>query len=212
MRERSSPAPTATTTPATAPAAVPTPTPAHPSAPTATKAAATDAATPSSPAAPPAAAAPSRREEPSPPQPRPTLHELDDIIPADVESSFGGSTGDLWEDAYPAAAAAPIAPQGDGEAVEIFPTQAPPEAAAAPRRPATTGRSPAAATAALLGSDTPEGKAFAQLVELFPGQVVEVRPLAQEADEGAEDGDATEAGFGSGYDDATGAEPDAEDA
>lgn len=53
-----------------------------------------------------------------------------------------------------------------------------------------------------------------ELVELFPGKVIEVVPLRQAAETDDESGaqGATEAAFADGYDDPTGAELDNDDA
>lgn len=160
--------------------------------------------------------------------------EVTDFIPEDVDSSFGGATGDLWaddgSDELPAVGGgAPV----DDESPELAtPSQsstqvrsssrtapaARPAPSRAGERPPRGGSKPPAIQPAFepktVSSDTPQGKAFAELVALFPGKVIEVVPLRQAADTGDESDaqSATEAAFADGYDDPTGAELDNDDA
>ena len=155
---------------------------------------------------PPAAAPQAIEPHPAAPQ-----RAIEDLIPEDVESSFGGATGDLWSDSAESlfdqdevAAVAPVEEQPDTEA----PARARPERHAPPGRSGDRqrGRGQARATTASpthVASDTVEGRAFARLQELFPGRVLEVNPLkpvAPAAGEQAEEAAGTTGGFGAGYD------------
>jgi hypothetical protein len=149
---------------------------------------------------------------------------LSDLIPPDVVSSAGGATGDLWDEAWddgrpspdteapapgsePARATAAAAVQrGTSE-----PKRQPPTSR--PRRKAAAG-APRAFSAGSVASDTPQGKAFAEVVELFPGRVVEVRPLRRGGDDDDQKGggDETEPTFAAGYDDPIEAGSEADEA
>ncbi len=160
------------------------------------------------PAEPPPTEEPSRAEPRVPDSP---AAEVQDLIPDDVESSLGGATGDLWEDAY---ATADPAPSGNEAPVEVRPAKAPkagtrPTPRTAPKRSAR----PAFARE-MVASDTEQGKAFAEVQELFPGRVVEVVALQPESDQEGPQGAAevTEVELTAGYDDQGGQDATGDDA
>ncbi|MBX3139458.1 MAG: hypothetical protein KF875_01755 [Trueperaceae bacterium] len=147
---------------------------------------------------------------------------IEDFIPEDVESSFGGATGDLWSDsAEPAfgqdevarASTADDRPDTEGQAAGAKEGQgARPERHAPRERSGGRQRGGAARGAPTspthVAGDTVEGRAFARLQELFPGRVLEVSPLRPVAATGeqAEEAAGTTEEYGAGYDGAE--EPD----
>ncbi len=160
---------------------------------------------------------------------------IEDLIPDDVESSFGGATGDLWSDSADPLFGTAGTTDPDGYAEADMAEEAPgprgaPEPGAQPDAPArgvpksrrgaktpatehrsrqsTAAGSTRSAGAAVSTSDTVEGKAFARLQELFPGRVLEVTPLkpAAETNEQADEAVGTTEEYVAGYDDVE--EPD----
>lgn len=151
---------------------------------------------------------------------------MGDLIPDDVVSSAGGGTGDLWGEPWgeppvepwedeartPRAAAVSTADPAAGPAAA--PAAAPAQTRAAGRARSAAKRQGGGARSERRGaagsahgrgpvdSDTPQGKAFAEVVALFPGRVIEVLPLGRPPDtDDKGTGDETEAPFAAGYDD-----------